>query len=81
MGVVAHGLTWHLPTTPFGSNPKETPTMAQAINRHDAHALALIDRALRDGRFTAECVAQIHRAFEAARTAERRSAAMHTAAA
>ena len=47
--------------------------MAQAINRHDAHALALIDRALRDGRFTAECVAQIHRAFEAARSAERRS--------
>ena len=80
-GVVAHGLTWHLPTTPFGSNPKETPTMAQAINRHDAQALALIDRALRDGRFTAECVAQIHRAFEAARTAEQRSAAVHSAAA
>jgi hypothetical protein len=55
--------------------------MAQAINRHDAHALALIDRALRDGRFTAECVAQIHRAFEAARAAERHSATPYAAAA
>ena len=47
--------------------------MPQAINRHDTHDLALIDRALRDGGFTAECVAQIHRAFEAARSADRRS--------
>ncbi len=55
--------------------------MAEAINRHDAHALALIDRALRDGRFSAECVAQIHRAFEAARAAERHSATPYAAAA
>jgi hypothetical protein len=54
--------------------------MAQAINRHDAHALALIDRALRDGRFTAEHVAQIRRAFEAARAADRHSATPYTAA-
>lgn len=45
--------------------------MAHAINRHDARALALIDRALKDGRFSAESVAQIHRAFEAARQADR----------
>jgi hypothetical protein len=55
--------------------------MPQAINRHDAHALALIDRALRDGGFTAECVAQIHRAFEAARSADRRSPTAQTSAA
>jgi hypothetical protein len=66
---------------PFGSNRKETPTMAQAINRHDAHALELIDRALRDGRFTAECVAQINRAFEAARAAERHAATAYATAA
>jgi hypothetical protein len=53
--------------------------MAHAINRHDARALALIDRALRDGRFSAESVAQIHRAFEAAREADRQTgpAAVH----
>jgi hypothetical protein len=44
--------------------------MAHAINRHDARALALIDRALMDGRFTAESVAEIHRALEAAQRAE-----------
>ena len=47
--------------------------MAQAINRHDARALALIDRALMDGRFTAESVAEIHRALEAARRVDGRS--------
>jgi hypothetical protein len=48
--------------------------MAKAINPHDMRALALIDRALQDGRFSAESVAQINRAFEAARHAERRTA-------
>ena len=47
--------------------------MAQAINRHDVRALALIDRALMDGRFTAESVAEIHRALEAARRVDGRS--------
>lgn len=49
--------------------------MAKAINRHDARALALIDRALADGRFSAESVAQINRAFEAARHEEHGSPA------
>jgi hypothetical protein len=49
--------------------------MAKATNPHDMRALALIDRALQDGRFSAESVAQINRAFEAARFAERGTAA------
>jgi hypothetical protein len=74
-GVAASAGAWHRAITPFGSNRKETQTMAKAINRHDARALALIDRALADGRFSADSVAQIHRAFEAARHEERSSPA------
>ena len=39
--------------------------MSDTITRHDARALALIDRALKEG-FTAERVAQIREALRAA---------------
>ncbi len=38
-------------------------------NWHDAHALLLIDRALEDGRFTPEVVAEIGKAIHEARSA------------
>ena len=58
---------------PVRLRPERDVHMAKAINPHDMRALALIDRALQDGRFSAESVAQINRAFEAARHAERRA--------
>ena len=49
--------------------PKERP-MSDPINRHDARALALIDHALTEGRFTAELVEQIREALASASHAE-----------
>jgi len=40
--------------------------MSDAINRHDARALALIDHALSEGGFTAELVEQIREALASA---------------
>ena len=44
--------------------------MSETPNWHDAHALMLIDQALKQGTFTAEMVAQINRALAAARQAD-----------
>ena len=44
--------------------------MSDPINRHDARALALIDHALNEGRFTAELVEQIREALASASHAE-----------
>jgi predicted HD phosphohydrolase len=40
--------------------------MSDTITHHDARALALIDRALEEGRFSAESVTQISQALQAA---------------
>ena len=40
--------------------------MSDAINRHDARALALIDHALNEAGFTAELVEQIREALASA---------------
>jgi hypothetical protein len=40
--------------------------MSDTITHHDARALALIDRALEEGRFSAESVTQISEALQAA---------------
>jgi hypothetical protein len=50
-------------------SPK-APSMSEKPNWHDAHALMLIDRALEQGTFTAELVAQINQALAAARQAD-----------
>ena len=47
--------------------------MSDRVTRHDAHALRLIDKALDDGRFTPELMAQI---CEALALAEREDAAL-----
>ena len=44
--------------------------MSDTINRHDARALALIDHALSQGRFTAELVALIREALASAARAD-----------
>jgi ActR/RegA family two-component response regulator len=44
--------------------------MSEKPNWHDAHTLMLIDRALEQGTFTAELVAQINQALAAARQAD-----------
>jgi hypothetical protein len=49
--------------------PTERSHMSDAINRHDARALALIDHALSEG-FTTELVAQIGEALASAGSEE-----------
>jgi hypothetical protein len=56
-------------TTPFRLLP-EGSSMSEKPNWHDAHALMLIDQALKQGTFTAELVAQINQALAAARQAD-----------
>ena len=48
------------------SAPTERDPMSDAINRHDARALALIDHALNEAGFTAEIVEQIREALASA---------------
>jgi len=54
--------------TPTAKVPKTT---SDTITRDDARALALIDRALGQGRFTADLVEQICDAFASAARSER----------
>jgi hypothetical protein len=49
--------------------------MCDTSNRHDFRALALIDHALSEGRFTAELVEQIQEALATASRAEREQTA------
>ena len=49
---------------------RKAPSMSEKPNWHDAHALMLIDQALKQGTFTAEMVAQINQALAAARQAD-----------
>jgi hypothetical protein len=51
--------------------------MSDQIDHHDAQALALIDRALSERRFTAELVAQISEALAAASHAEQITSATY----
>ena len=51
------------------SDPK-APSMSEKPNWHDAHALMLIDQALKQGTFTAALVTQINQALAAARQAD-----------
>jgi hypothetical protein len=71
---------WHcghcdgiLRTSPQSLTPtvKAPKTMSDTITRDDARALALIDRALGQGRFTADLVEQISDAFASATRTER----------
>ena len=68
-GLQSPARTGRLGATPIGSNRKSAP-MSDPINRHDARALALIDHALNEGRFTAELVEQIREALASASHAE-----------
>ena len=56
-------------TTLSVCSPK-APSMSEKPNWHDAHALMLIDQALKQGTFTAELVAQINQSLAAARQAD-----------
>ena len=73
MGSTGHvaGRPWKGPTPRL--QPK-APTMQDASDRHDAHALALIDEALTLGRFSETLVAAVAEAFAAAEQAERAAA-------
>ena len=55
---------------PVSFRSPKAPSMSEKPNWHDAHALMLIDQALKKGTFTAELVTQINQALAAARQAD-----------
>ena len=69
LGLAIACATGQVGSDSIGSNRKSAP-MSDPINRHDARALALIDHALNEGRFTAELVEQIREALASASHAE-----------